>query len=241
MNIELSEIENESETKVWLRNGFLSILLHFILFIALVFIYKTNQSNAKVNTGFLYLETKTFNENHDPLEERLIKEESDPLEKNIPDPKPEEKSMQFVNLSNLEADTTNLDQVYKESTLNLSIKYPRGWTFIDQNRHNKLDGVTFWAADVAYNPPPYIHLEVVEKYLFNEKRYKYKIKLNDCVGFYNDPEEISNQVTQVFYLRTDSDEDYKIKLIINGKQNFDSFQAKFLAILKSFSFGNTLF
>ena len=57
-------------------------------------------------------------------------------------------------------DTTLLEQLYSEQTLNVRVKYPAGWKFIDQNNNGKLDGVTFWAAAVNYNPPPYIHLEV---------------------------------------------------------------------------------
>ncbi len=239
MKMQMNEQESKGETKVWFRNIFLSLSFHLILFIALIFIYKLNQDKARINPGFFYIETKQYEKNPDIINENLSNEKVEKKVQNLSNLKTEDKSTYFVSLSNIKADTTNLDQLYKESSLNLSIKYPKGWTFIDQNRNKKLDGVTFWAADVSYNPPPYIHLEVVDKYLFNEKRYKHKIELHDCVAFYNEPEELSGQVNQSFYLRTDSDEDYIIKLIINGKQNFDSFQPKFLGILKSFSIGQS--
>ncbi len=67
------------------------------------------------------------------------------------------------------ADTVGLQNIYSENTLDVQIKYPYGWTYIDQNVKNRLDGVTFWGSPKTYNPPPYIHLEVVDKSLFNPK------------------------------------------------------------------------
>ncbi|HVO73371.1 MAG TPA: hypothetical protein VMT35_05075 [Ignavibacteriaceae bacterium] len=145
-----------------------------------------------------------------------------------------------VNFNDLSADTTQLMQIYKESSLNVRIKYPPGWTYIDQNVKNKLDGVTFWASAGTYNPPPYIHLEVKEKYLFNLERFKYKIKINDNIAYFNDPEELAGQFSQTIYLRTDSDEDYSLKLIMNGKDSFYSFQPVFFGMLKTFRFGRGL-
>jgi len=40
--------------------------------------------------------------------------------------------------------------------------------FIDKK---KLDGVTFWANGGLYNPPPYVHLEVVNNDMFIVKRF----------------------------------------------------------------------
>ena len=77
----------------------------------------------------------------------------------------------FFTLNDQNADTTLLEQLYSEQTLNVRVKYPAGWKFIDQNNNGKLDGVTFWATTGNYNPPPYIHLEVKEKYLFSENRF----------------------------------------------------------------------
>lgn len=237
----INEFSSE-ERRVWIRNIFFSVAIHLLVFISLIIVYKLNNSNSRINPEYLFLQTKEYESKYE-----LVKDDKDNIDKNDQiegkqnDIFPENKSAYAIALSELKADTTNLDQIYKESTLNISIKYPKGWAFIDQNRNNKLDGVTFWATDASINPPPYLHFEVMDKYLFNEKRYKYKLDLEECPAYYNDPEELSGQVTQVFYLRTDTDEDYLVKLIINGKQQFDSFQPKFLGILKSFHFGSTFF
>ena len=147
----------------------------------------------------------------------------------------------YYNFEGTGNDTSGLEQFYSEKTLNVKIKYPLGWTFIDQDRHNRLDGVTFWANNGIFNPPPYIFLEVKEKYLFNPSRYKFSTKLANSVAWYNDPEELEGQVSQVFYIRTETDEDYSIKLIMNGKDTFIAFQPIFFGMIKSFNFGKSLF
>jgi hypothetical protein len=147
----------------------------------------------------------------------------------------------YYNFEGTGNDTSGLLQVYSEKTLNVKIKYPLGWTFVDQNRQNKLDGVTFWAGNGIFNPPPYIFLEVKEKYLFNASRYKFNSKLENSIAYYNDPEELEGQVSQVFYIRTDTDEDYSIKLIMNGKDTFIAFQPIFFTMIKTFNFGKSLF
>ena len=138
-------------------------------------------------------------------------------------------------------DTSGLEQVYSENTLNVKIKYPFGWIFVDQDRQNKLDGVTFWASNGIFNPPPYIFLEVKEKYLFNASRYKFNTKLENSIAYYNEPEELEGQVSQVFYIRTDTDEDYSLKLIMNGKDTFIAFQPIFFTMIKTFNFGKSFF
>jgi hypothetical protein len=147
----------------------------------------------------------------------------------------------YYNFAGTGTDTTGLVQVYSEKTLNVKIKYPMGWIFVDQDRKNKLDGVTFWANNDIFNPPPYIFLEVKEKYLFNPSRYKYITELKNSSAYYNDPEELEGQVSQVFYIRTSSDEDYSIKLIMNSKDTFIAFQPVFFSMIKSFNFGSSLF
>jgi hypothetical protein len=229
------------ERKIWTRNFLLSILIHFILIVVLLFVLNLNNNRGLINSEFFYVETKnieTKSANLNPLPAEKIIDDLDKREQNQKD---EDLSDQFISYNDIKADTTNLDQLYKESTLNLSIKYPKGWAFLDQNRNQKLDGVTFWAANSSFNPPPYIHLEVIDKDLFNEKRYHHKIKLYDCEAYYNDPEELSGQLSQAFYLRTNSDEDYQIKLIMEGKENFYAFLPEFWGILKSFRFGQSIF
>jgi hypothetical protein len=147
----------------------------------------------------------------------------------------------FYNFSEFEYDASDPEQIYSESTLDVTLNYPNGWTYIDQNVKNKLDGVTFWLVKGNYNPPPYVHLEVKEKYLFNPARFKYKMELNGNIAYYNNPEELEGQISQVVYIRTDSDEDYSVKLIMKGREEFKSFQPVFFNMIKSFKFGESFF
>jgi hypothetical protein len=147
----------------------------------------------------------------------------------------------YYNFAGAGTDTSALVQVYSEKSLNVNINYPVGWTFVDQDKQKKLDGVTFWANNGIFNPPPYIFLDVQQKYLFNPSRYKYSTKLKNTVAYYNDPEELEGQVSQVFYIRTDTDEDFSLKLIMNGKDTFIAFQPIFFGMIKSFNFGSSLF
>ncbi|MGE5431117.1 MAG: hypothetical protein ACM3QX_08590 [Syntrophomonadaceae bacterium] len=147
----------------------------------------------------------------------------------------------YYNMSSGGFDSTGLSQVYQESTLKVNMKYPAGWVYMDQQRKRKLDGITFWASAGSYNPPPYIHVEVVEKYIFNPDQYRYTYDFKRFTGYYNDPEELENQVSQTIYIRTGDDEDYSIKLIISGREAFKEFQPVFFAMVKSFRFGNSLF
>lgn len=136
------------------------------------------------------------------------------------------------------ADTIGLENIYSENTLNVQIKYPYGWTFVDQNVKDRLDGVTFWGSTNLYNPPPYIHLEVMDKALFNPSRFKYKSDLGSYSIFYNDPEVLSDQYSRLIYIRTETDVDYSLKLIMKGKEQFENFEPVFFGMLKTFSFGD---
>ena len=242
MNEQELDTENINQNKLWIRNFSLSILLHLLLIAAFIYLYGLQSDGAKINASFFTLDTKEYTVNK-PDQTETIKENNVNDEKKLP---VEQKTNQIeesktINFSDIKADTTNLDQIYSEPTLNVSIKYPKGWSFIDQNKKKKLDGVTFWANDGSYDPPPYIHLEVVNKDMFIEKRYSYKMNLEKYRAYYNDPEELQGYITQIFYIRTDTDEDFKLKLMIKGDTDFKSFQPRFWAILKSFSFGSSLF
>ncbi|MDR3666358.1 MAG: hypothetical protein P4L35_05905 [Ignavibacteriaceae bacterium] len=178
------------------------------------------------------------------VKEEPRNEESENQNKTIPPANPEANSHQISDYYNFDGsgnDTTGLEQIYAEKTLNVKIKYPVGWTFVDQDSHNKLDGVTFWAGNGIFNPPPYIFLEVKEKYLFNPSKYEFNTKLENSTAYYNSPEELEGQVSQVFYIRTDTDQDFSIKLIMNGKDTFIAFQPIFFGMIKSFNFGKSLF
>lgn len=138
-------------------------------------------------------------------------------------------------------DTAGLSNTYKEKTLNVSINYPSGWTFVDQNVRNKLDGVTFWFAAGTIKPPPYVHLNVEDKDLFDPRRYKYSEDGRNCEIYFNDPEEMAGQVVQTFYLHTGNNEDYSLKLIVKGSGEFKALQSTFFGMLKTFRFGNKVF
>ena len=237
-----SEIENINENKIWIRNFSVSIFLHLLLVVVFIFFYGLKGDNARINSMFFTIDTKEFSTTkQDLVEER---QEDYPINEQV---LPKEQTsetideLKTINFSDIVADTTNLDQVYKEPTLNISIKYPKGWIFIDQNKKKKLDGVTFWASDGIYNPPPYIHLEVVSNDMFIEKRFAYKMELENYQAFYNEPEEMQGYLSQIIYIRTGNDEDFRLKLMMKGKTEFYTFQPKFWAILKSLNFGSSLF
>lgn len=220
-----------------------SLLLHIIFFALIIISGISSNQIPKVNRQIITLESiqidkepKTKTEREKMIEESEFKES-----KTQSDEKISEGNLILVNPKDLVADTTDLDQIYSEKTLNLSIKYPKGWTYIDQTKKNKLDGVTFWSVEGVYNPPPYIHLEVVEKYLFNPARYKYKVKQFDCEWYFNDPVNLEGQISQEIYIRTDNNEDFLVKLIMKGEEQFRAFQSKFFAIVKSLEFNREIF
>lgn len=242
MNKEESEIEEIDENKNWIRNFSVSILLHLLFIAILIFFYGLRDSKSRINSLFFTIDTKEFvTQQTDLVEEQ--KDEINNPEQVLPNEKNTDtfEEIKTISFSDIVADTTNLDQLYTESTLNVSIKYPKGWTFIDQNKKKKLDGVTFWASDGLYNPPPFIHLEVVDSDFFIEKRFSYKVEFGEKQAYYNEPEEMQGYMTQIVYIRTGEDEDFRLKLMMKGRAEFYSFQPKFWAILKSFQFGNGIF
>lgn len=221
-----------------------SLLIHTLIFVLILISGISSNQLPQINHQVILLQTENFNRETDSqVTSPKSNKENEKTETEKTEKKEEISDAQYliVNPADLIADTTNLDQLYSENTLNLSIKYPKGWTYIDQNRKNKLDGITFWSVEGIYNPPPYIHLEVVEKYLFNPNRYKYKAKQFNCEWYFNDPVNLEGQVSQEIYVRTENDEDFLIKLIMVGDEQFRSFQPKFFAIVKSLEFGGGIF
>jgi hypothetical protein len=217
-----------------------SIALHLIFFALIIISGISSNQLPKINRQLITLES-VQSENQSDLEqvEENISDNSQQLNQPIQENKSDNNVV--INPEEIIADTTNLDQIYAERTLNLSIKYPRGWTYIDQNKKNKLDGVTFWSVEGIYNPPPYIHLEVVEKYMFNPNRFKYKAKQFNCEWYFNDPVNLEGQISQEIYIRTETDEDFIVKIIMVGEEQFSSFQPKFYAIVKSLEFKRGIF
>ena len=215
-----------------------SLLMHIIFFALIIISGISSNQIPKVNRQIITLESIQIDkQSKTEIENEKLNEEYESRDsKTQPNEEISEGNLILVNPKDLVADTTDLDQIYSEKTLDLSIKYPKGWTYIDQTKKNKLDGVTFWSVEGIYNPPPYIHLEVVEKYLFNPARYKYKATQFNCEWYFNDPVNLEGQISQEIYIRTDNDEDFLVKLIMKGEEQFRAFQSKFFAIVKSLEY-----
>lgn len=229
--------ERNKSLLTWLRTYIFSIGIHITALVFVTVLGNLRLQNALVNPVFYTIEFNNLSATMDEFETK----KDEIIEDSSPQQISEEPAVQNFIFNDIAADTTNLDQLYRETTLNVSIKYPRGWTFVDQNVKNKLDGVTFWASDGLYNPPPYIHLEVKEKYYFNGQRYKYQVEYDNYTAYYNDPEIIENYYIQNVYLRTKTSEDFNIKLIMVGEDAFKSFQPRFFGMIKSFNFGSSFF
>jgi hypothetical protein len=235
--------------------GYSASAFFHIAILAVVFILlNISEDRSRINPRYVQVTTQDLNHNSNnldnkpvqpqkviPLKEEKTKKDDRPDNDKKSSPAKETSESKFYSLENTDADTTGLDQVYNEPTLNVTIKYPAGWTYIDQDVNKKLDGVTFWPAVGNYTPPPYINLDVKDKDLFDASRYKYNIKTWGYTIYYNDPEDMENQVTQIFYIRTNSGEDFSLKLIMKGEDEFKSFQLVFFGMLKSFKFGRRLF
>ena len=232
-----SKINRERNLKISLSA---SLLIHLILFILAAYAFKISTEKSNAGSSYVQIVTKEFVSSLKNISSEEIKAKDSRVKNNKISEKQKIKSDIKANMFLL-SDTSGLYQIYKESTLDVSIRYPAGWTYIDQDVKNKLDGVTFWATDSIYSPPPYIHVEVKEKYLFNPDRYKYSIKTGYYTAYYNDPEELSGQFSQEVYIRTQIDEDFSIKLIMEGGKSFHIFQPVFFGMIKTFKFDNSLF
>ncbi|GAB6282451.1 MAG: hypothetical protein STSR0008_11970 [Ignavibacterium sp.] len=229
---------------------FASIFFHFILLLLFNFILTDFQFNvnksARTSNILIAQIVSSFNSdtkiikpidnvknNSDKINNKM-KSESNNYNDEI------STSLNFIeNIEN--ADTSLLEQIYHETTLNVKIKYPLGWTYIDQNLNDKLDGVTFWFPNSSNGVLPYVHLEVKEKDYFEPERFKYKTKINKYEVYYNGSEELENQYSLMVYIRTKTKEDYIIKLVVNGEESFKQYQNVFWAMLKSFDFGFEFF
>ncbi len=228
-----------------------SLLLHIASLFLVIIILNETSDKPHAGRGFIqitsddYLQSQTSSQNGKDNftsrnNESSIKKVDE--EKKILDKTNEtEANQSFYNFSNFPVDTTSLDQVYHESTLDVTLRYPNGWTYVDSDVKNKLDGVTFWFTQTNIYPPPYVHLEVEDKDLFDPQRYKHKTEINGYDVYFNDPQELEGQISQTIYIHTNSDQDYSLKLIMEGKQAFNAFQPVFFGMVKSFKFGKSLF
>lgn len=240
-NLEKENLGFEDESHYGLGFG-TSTILHLVIIAGSFFLGK--QLTSDLPSGIPALQFDV--ENSDPAIENLDKQKQNSEDKK--DLNEELKEIGEEKIDNADfastfsanfknADTTSLQQVYSENTLNVRVRYPLGWRFVDQNVKNKLDGVTFFGAGSQDSPPPYIHIEVKEKYLFNPARYMFNVKINNYAAYFNEPTSLEEQYTQTLYIRTESEEDYSIKLIVNGKEKFLEYQKIFFSMLKSFKFG----
>ncbi|HPI36914.1 MAG TPA: hypothetical protein PK397_03115 [Ignavibacteriaceae bacterium] len=238
MSVTINKVVINSESNL---PGFAaSVVIHILILFGSYFILELPAKFESAGFNYIqireidYSKSETYEVKEELAEERTAEEKS--IDESTPSPEKEKVTAFFPR-----SDTTSLKQIYKESTLNVRIKYPLGWSFLDQNVKNKLDGVTFLGPAIGDKTPPYVHIEVNEKYLFNPSRYKYTIKTDKYDMYYNDPEELENQVTQIVYIRTGDDEDYSVKLIVHGMDAFREYQPVFFGMIKTFKFGSRFF
>ncbi|MCE1189500.1 MAG: hypothetical protein LWX56_10190 [Ignavibacteria bacterium] len=133
-------------------------------------------------------------------------------------------------------DSASLGNSYTESTLGVHMRYPNGWSYLDQKVKKQLDGITFLGPATSNGQIPYIHMKVQDKYLFNPGRYKQSVDMGKSKAYYNEPEILEEQYTFEVYVRTENDQDYLFKLIVKGEPAFHEFKPVFLAMLQTFSF-----
>jgi hypothetical protein len=233
------------------RNPILAIvassLFHLLLFVIAYFFTDLHLSKINPNSGYVQVFTRKGNPETINFEKNIVQQKKKKADnQNLQSSKESEQlensePTMVINFLDENADTASLKQIYSEPTLNVTVNFPIGWTFLDQNVEKKLDGVTFWANNSNVNPPPYVHLEVCDPSLFNESRYKHNLTLRDATMYFNDPENLANYFSQTFYFRTKGNEDFSLKLTIKGEEAFKSFTPTFYGMLKSFRFSKSLF
>ena len=186
-----------------------STLFHVTILAFVLVALNLSGDRSRINPGLMQVTTQDFNSSNlraeqkssqSPKEFPAKKDEITPKDGKSDQPAELNENVQnaFYNLSNTNPDTSNLDQVYNEPSLNVTIKYPSGWRYMDQDLNKKLDGVTFWSTEGNFSPPPYINLEVKDKDLFDARRYKYNINTWRYTIYYNDPEEMKTRLVKSF-------------------------------------------
>ena len=244
-NKEYGSFKLRKSYKMFLSIGMWTAVIFFVLLTTLPLIYKALVPRGELTTNKQKV-VQITNLPEPPSigekKENTLKPEKKNIESlKVTESASDAQTNEALDFFNQNADTTSLEQIYNESTLNVSIKYPIGWTFIDQNVDKKLDGVTFWSNTSDYSPPPVIHLEVRDRSLFNESKYKHNLTIDEAVIYFNDPEKLASYFSQTFYFRTESGEDFSLKLTIKGEEAFKSFIPTFYGMLKSFKFGSSWF
>ncbi|MCX8056660.1 MAG: hypothetical protein N3F03_03490 [Ignavibacteria bacterium] len=139
-----------------------------------------------------------------------------------------------------EIDTTEIINRYEENTLQVSILYPIGWTYLDNKVKDIIDGVIFFPGENSnYDRRISVLIQVnTQKNLFNPRLYDSSFTYNKVVYYISNPQKIYEQVTQTVYIRTGSFKaDFLIKLTAPNEVEFKKFQPVFFAMVKSFSAG----
>ncbi len=258
----ISEIYKESGLKSDAMSMGYSVLIHLVIGLLATVLYSFTWNNTIPTGNFVTIDmglspivsqpNKELSQTPQPLPtetqpqtEETVSDEPVPQEteqktevkETTPTPVSEKVApTQSLKGNLLSADTTQLRGIYKESSLDVTIRYPEGWNYLDQQKKKKLDGVTF-IGKTNSGTAPYIFLKVEEKYRFNPNRYKSSFKTDKYVVYHDDERVMAGQYTLELYLRTEDEEDYSIKLIVIGEQNFKEYKPVFLAMVKTFSFG----
>lgn len=219
----------------------ISVALHLFVIVAAVVVSRyasAPQFGSKMVLQMTFDRSDEATEQVQP-EKPLLPEQpnkDDPAVKKDPSKQPPKPAPKGLIAGAFDAvDSTLLDLEYKETTLNVRMRYSEGWAFLDNNGGSKLDAVTFWNPNIPNSP--WVQLKVTDKYLFRESRYKHKEELDDYTVYYNDEEELEGEVKFEVYLRTDSSEDYIITYRVKGMDTFKKYKPVFMAMLKSFRFG----
>ncbi len=228
--MELNSIKRKSFTLL------LSVFFHLLILIISLLIHYLLAKEEYSKTQYLSLNLKNyidkdFNDKYPPEQKSELKENN--FEKKLNDNSKSANSVLLFDSLIQVIDLTDLDSIYIDDSRGVSINFPSGWTFLDQRVNSKFDGVTFWPQNQSSDNIPYIHLEVVEKELFNISRYEFNSKQSDFIWYFNSPETIDDFVHFEIYIKTQKDVDYKIKLIVKGITNFEGFYPKFFAMLRS--------
>jgi len=148
--------------------------------------------------------------------------------------------LEKVIFAGIEIDTTSIINRYEENTLNVSILFPVGWIYFDNQVKNIIDGIIFIPGENSnYDRRLSVLIQVnTQKNLFNSGLYDSSFTFNRVEYYISKPQKIFEQVTQTVYIRTGSFKaDFIIKLTSPNEIEFKKFQSTFFAMVRSFSAG----
>ncbi len=145
----------------------------------------------------------------------------------------------YVSFNDFNMETSSLEQYYSDPTNNITLRYPTGWTFLDNYVQGKLKGVTFWDISAHSSPPPFVHLKIVDKQNFKPNRFLYSKVFVKFTAYFNDPKISNNKIEQKIYLRTDTGCRYDIiiDLVVKDGKEFKDLQPKFFGMIGTLKVG----